>query len=125
MKQKRLAKRVAFVAAAVASAGAFLVQPASAAQVDAYFHGTHAAVDNNPGDGAAGWVWVYGSTESGTIGGSIQYQYWDGSIHELTVGRGATASRDTSSGIKGFRACTNNYIDGYDFQACGGWTYFG
>ncbi|MFF4354834.1 hypothetical protein [Streptomyces sp. NPDC001530] len=58
MLRMKIIERAALVAASTAAAGVFLAQPAFAAQVDAYWHGTHAAVDNNPGSGSAGWVWV-------------------------------------------------------------------
>lgn len=125
MMKKRTAKRATFVAAAAAFAGAILATPASAAQVDAYYHGTHAAADNSPGSGAAGWVWVYGSTEAHATQGSVQYQLWDGSTGELTVDRGKSASRNTGSDVKAFRACYSIYVDGYDFPSCGSWVYFG
>ncbi|MBE8478402.1 hypothetical protein [Streptomyces justiciae] len=125
MLRKKNAKRAAFVAASAAFAGALLTQTAFAAQVDAYWHGTHAAVDNNPGSGSAGWVWVYGSTEYKATGGVIKYKLWDGSSGQLDANRGKTNSAGTGSDIRQFQACTNFYIDGYDYQTCGDWVTFG
>ncbi|MEV4346271.1 hypothetical protein AB0J83_17515 [Actinoplanes sp. NPDC049596] len=113
------------IAAVAATAVACTVtgQPAFA-QSSATFHGTSVAADNNPGSGSAGWVWVYGSAEYKATGGTIEYEKWDGSKDELSVGRKGSQSRDLNQKVKGFRACTNWYIDGYDLRTCGDWYYF-
>lgn len=125
MPRKSLARKAALAAGMAAIAGALFAQPAFAAQSDVYYHGTHASADTSPGNGAPGWVWVYGSTESGSLGGSVNYQYWDGSTHKLSVGRGASASMNTSASIKGFQACWSYRVEGYDFESCSAWHYFG
>lgn len=125
MVKKKIAKRMAFVAASAAFAAVVVAQPASAAQVSAYYQGTHAAVDNSPGNGSAGWVWVYGSTQGTALSGSIDYRLWDGSSGSLTARTGQTQSRNTNSDIREFRACTNRTIDSFPVSSCGAWVSFG
>ncbi|MGW1530494.1 hypothetical protein [Streptomyces sp. NPDC002159] len=124
MHKGSISKKAALVAAAAAFVSVGFAQTASAGTSEVTYHGTHAQVDTAPGNGAAGWVWVYGSKESHATGGSIEYQLKDGTTHSLTAARGETASQNTNSGIKGFRACTNSYIDGYDIKSCSTWRYF-
>lgn len=113
------------MAAAAVSLGLMAVQPASAAQTDLYWWGTHAAVDNNPGNGAPGWVWVYGTTHAETSGGAIVYQLFDGKTYELDAWGGQTASAYTSTPVKGFKACYSDFISGSWTNHCSGWHWFG
>jgi hypothetical protein len=117
---KKNLKRTAIVASVVALAGVLSAGPAAAA-TSIKFHGTEAQVDNNPGNGAAGWVWVYGSTEYRVVEGFVEYKFDDGVVHVLRIGRGKSASRSTSSAIQSFRACTFRVIDGFPVNNCGEW----
>ena len=125
MRRTRITPRAAVVAVATAFACLLTAEPALAAQVTVSYHGTDAAADNSPGNGAAGWVWVHGSTEYKAVGGTIEYQHWDGTRGELSAGRGASASESLGKSVKGFRACIDSYVDGYDFRSCGSWSWFG
>ncbi|MFF4796296.1 hypothetical protein ACFY2M_43200 [Streptomyces sp. NPDC001276] len=82
-------------------------------------------MDNSPGSGDPGWVWVYGSTESGATGGAIKYKLWDGTSGQLDANRGKTNSAGTNSAIKQFQACINFSTDGWSYQSCGAWVTFG
>ena len=127
MKKREITKRAALVAAMAVAAGAFLMQPASAEQVDTSWSGTQAAVDNSPGSGTA-WAWVYGSRGAYAISGINEYETWDGENHKLLANSGKTNSESPKSKIKGFRACTVNYIPTGmppTVTTCGDWTWFG
>jgi hypothetical protein len=123
--KNRIAKKAAFVVAAAAFAGGLFTQPASAAQTDVYWWGTHAAVDNNPGNGAAGWVWVYGTTHEETVGGAIVYQLFDGKTYELDAWGGQSVSANTNTPIKGFKACFSDMYSGSWTNHCGNWVWLG
>ncbi|SCF76085.1 hypothetical protein GA0115259_102163 [Streptomyces sp. MnatMP-M17] len=125
MKRENPSKRMTFVAAVAACVGVLFVQPAFAAQTEISFQGTRAAVDNSPGNGAAGWVWVYGSSQLGSLGGSVGYRLWDGTEGELAAAKGKTASKSTNSSIKEFRACFMYQVDGFDLKSCSAWRSFG
>ncbi|GAA0357030.1 hypothetical protein GCM10009530_02800 [Microbispora corallina] len=124
MTSRKLARKAAYVAAAAAFAGALVAQPASAAQVTAKYRTVEVAVDNSPGNGAAGWVWVWAGAGDGTIRGTIEYQFSDGYVHSLSTGVGYSKSQSTSSKIKGFRACRTIRVEGYEIDSCGSWNYF-
>jgi hypothetical protein len=115
--------KATMVAVTAALTGVLVAQPASAAQEDYYYNGTHAAVDNHPGNGAASWVWVYGSTIKGASGGTIQYQLTDLSGGGLSVGRGKTAYRNNRLPVRAFRACMDWNADGEYGQSCGSWRF--
>ncbi|MFF4248792.1 hypothetical protein ACFYY2_30605 [Streptomyces sp. NPDC001822] len=122
----KIAKKVAVFAAAAACTGVMFAQPASATQTGLEYWGTQVAVDNNPGNGAKGWVWVYGTTHSETVGGAIVYQLFDGTTHELDAWGGQTASANTSGPIKGFKACFSDISPaGAWTNHCGNWRWLG
>lgn len=123
MKKTEFAAKAAATAAMAATlASLAFAQPAAAAQVNSSYGNTQAAIDNSPGNGAAGWVWVY------TIAtrGSIEYQLWgDSTTWELVVPYGKSASRSTPSDVRGFRPCRWSIFEGVEYKSCGNWTYFG
>jgi hypothetical protein len=55
------AREDGFVAAANCTSATFFAQPTLASQVAITWAGSEGAMDNDPGDGALGWVWIYGS----------------------------------------------------------------
>jgi hypothetical protein len=122
MSKNMLAKRAAFAAMATTFGYALFAQPASAQQVDAYLDETHVAVDNSPGNGAKGWVFVYAA--AGAWKGSIEYNLYDGSSGKLSADRGQSKDQNTASPIKGFRAC-NSVLNPFPNKYCGDSKYFG
>ncbi|MFI7658466.1 hypothetical protein ACIBTW_06205 [Micromonospora parva] len=122
MSKSALVKRVSVATAVAAALTVTMAQPAFAAASISH-HQTQAQADNNPGSGTA-WVWVYSGKEREATGGKVEYQLTNGGSGSLQVGRGQSASKDPGSKMRAFRACTNYYVDGYDFTACSSWAYF-
>ncbi|MFD1277850.1 hypothetical protein ACFQ51_55550 [Streptomyces kaempferi] len=118
----RLAKRLSVIAATVALAGGAAMQPASAAQLYTEYYGTQVRVDNDPGDGAASWIWVYGSTEQGATGTKVEILYSPTHTGVLGVGPGEAAAIDLPEDVQA--------IDIYNYSNNGdgatrstGWLY--
>lgn len=114
-------KALSVVAAVSCAVAVSWAQPALAAATLKY-HDTQVQVDNNPGSGNA-WVWVYAGKEYSATGGSVQYQLTNGNSGSLYANYGKSASTDPGSDVKGFRACTDYFVDGYSFSACSEWAW--
>lgn len=101
MRHMRLAERLSVVAVSVALAGAAAIHPASAAQRCTAFRGTQVCVDNEPGDGASSWIWVYGSTEQGVTGIKVDILYSTTHTGLLTdIHPGEALSRDLPEDVQ-------------------------
>lgn len=120
MRMKKAVRTIGVTAVAVAgAAGLGAVQPASAAPVTVHAmtvvkasaYGVDGQLDTNPGDGAASWVYGYGRYNAGYI----QYQYYDGSIHTLSVPYHGAATVEPGQAVWRIRACNSSW-------QCGSWT---
>jgi hypothetical protein len=127
MAKKNLAGMGAVVVAAACTAAALLAQPASAATATAVtvtYHGIEVQVDNSPGNGAPGWVWVYAGPDDGYVpnkSGTIEYVLQNGQTGSLTVSVGNANSESTDSPVSQFQACAVWEIEDYPFESCSGW----
>ncbi|MEO3876339.1 hypothetical protein ABGB18_46890 [Nonomuraea sp. B12E4] len=99
--------RTAVVAAALALTGVSLsAQPASADQVVLDFLGAQGAFDNNPGNGAESWVWIWSGT-SGAAG--IEYRFYDNTSGYLEViGHHTSATRFLDRDVWRIRLCVGS-----------------
>ncbi|RBQ14062.1 hypothetical protein DP939_42560 [Spongiactinospora rosea] len=78
--------------------------PASAATTVTTQH-TQGQFDNNPGNGAESWVWVW---TNAPLGGGIEWQYYDGATDSLYTSNGTAQSLSPSKDI--WRARAWHYI---------------
>ncbi|MEV5155643.1 hypothetical protein AB0K81_27500 [Streptomyces werraensis] len=112
----------AVVAATIAVAGVGIAAPsASAASVTVSVWGAQGQFDNNPGNGAASWIWAYtGSNYSARL----DYQYYnDNTVRHLDVnGRNTSASANLSSDVWRIRICVPaGAMDGVTW-VCSNWS---
>jgi hypothetical protein len=122
MRLKKLAQTIIVSATAALTGGLLLTSPASAAQITAYHNGAEAAFDNNPGDGAASWVWVWnGSKYPYAV---VEFQFPSGvrDYHDVH-GAWASTSFDVDSDIYRVRACTATSVIPKVNYSCGSWKY--
>jgi hypothetical protein len=119
--------RAAAVATGMVVAGLSLTTPASADTycgsfciVDHYVDKLptihyQAQVDNNPGNGAASWIWVWSSG----LGDHVDYYLnGDGSMHKLYSPFADSASKSLSKDVTAFRVCGPN---GFGADTCSDW----
>jgi hypothetical protein len=102
----RTAVRASVISAAIAlSAGAVVIPAASASQVTVSADGAQAAYDNNPGNGAQSWVWVYAG---GTIHTKVTIHFVDGSSTYVEVyNPGYSQSFNLSKDVRYLRLCAS------------------
>lgn len=101
------------------AAGLGVVQSASAAPdtvhvtsvIKTSAYGVDGQLDRNPGDGAASWVYGYGRNNAGYV----QYQYYDNSIHTLSVPHNGSATVEPEHSVWRIRTCNTSW-------QCGSWT---
>ncbi|MBP2702948.1 hypothetical protein JOL79_03920 [Microbispora sp. RL4-1S] len=107
--------KAAVVATAVAAAGVSLTaQPASAATtVDWY--SAQGQFDNNPGNGAASWVWVYAGPNTSA---AVEYQYYNGATGRVTANTWGAASANLGQDIWRIRVCVLRLVA----TSCSNWT---
>ncbi|MFJ6837909.1 hypothetical protein [Streptomyces sp. NPDC091209] len=120
MRNTRLAKRLSVITATVALAGIAAMQPASAAQLYLEFDGTQVQVDNDPGDGAASWIWEYGSTWNGATMSHVDIMYSNFSYGALEVQPGEAAAIDLRRDVQAVSVCT--VFNGSNWQ-CTDWQF--
>jgi hypothetical protein len=109
--------RASVIAAMAAVTGLGLTQAADAASVDLAYGGIEAQVDDNPGNGAAAWVWVYAS--SGHAGG-VQYEFYDGNTASLSVGDGQSTAKSLAADVWRFQIFV---FDRYGHASYTAWKY--
>ncbi|AWW41741.1 MULTISPECIES: hypothetical protein [Streptomyces] len=102
--------RAAAAAAALTTAGVGMTAaPASAAEAGVSattlnFPGGQAQFDNNPGNGAQSWVWVWNNSQySGTV--RVDYQLYNGTIGSLQADWGQGHSLNLAEDIWRIRGC--------------------
>ncbi|MGW0296692.1 hypothetical protein ACWDYK_08235 [Streptomyces anthocyanicus] len=124
-------KRMAVVAAGVATVGvgAGFVAPLSASAAaqnsalikwsngGAYFE---AQVDNNPGNGAAAWLWAADYTTNDGFAAAVHVYYTDGSYQAWGPTENGTATASLPKDVSRFQVC--KWFQGAHY-ACSGWKY--
>jgi hypothetical protein len=131
MKLKRFTQ-AGLVAATVAVAGVGLALPASASGTvtcDGYFckataldgggHYFEAEVTNNPGDGAASWIWVW-TNQSAYKAHTDYYLRDDGTMHKYYSPLNGANSMDLPKDVTAFRVCGSNGGAG---DTCSSWAH--
>ncbi|TYB64768.1 hypothetical protein FXF51_20120 [Nonomuraea sp. PA05] len=101
MKVKNTLRATA-VALTLAVAGTALAAQPASASTKIYYMSTQGEYDNNPGNGAQAWVWVW---SNGAAGGRIVWEHYDGTGGTMYVGHGVSASRNVSKDIWRARVC--------------------
>ncbi|MGW1530528.1 hypothetical protein [Streptomyces sp. NPDC002159] len=139
MKLKTMT-RAAVVATGVAVAGLSLAIPASATEPDGFNGGisctksntscyiwgyplwnpgkkAEGQIDNTPGNGAASWIWIYGT------GMGIHMDYYlqdDSAMHQLYTPANQGTSTSLSRNVTAARICGPNGLGG---DACTSWSH--
>ncbi|MEO3876338.1 hypothetical protein ABGB18_46885 [Nonomuraea sp. B12E4] len=101
--------RAAVVATTVALTGVNLTaQPASADEVAVYWFDAAGAFDNEPGNGAEAWVWVWNGSHTVI---TLEYEFFDGSVGLLsTWGANSSRTAGLDRDVKRMRVCTTQYV---------------
>ena len=114
MGLKNFAK-AAVVATAVAVAGVSLTaQPASAGTTINHYD-AQGQFDNNPGNGAQSWVWVYAGPNTSA---TVEYQYYNGSTGRISAKTWKSASASLGQDIWRIRVCAVKFVA----SSCSGWS---
>ncbi|MEV7013682.1 hypothetical protein [Streptosporangium sp. NPDC051022] len=128
MATKTLFKKAVAFVAATAVAGMISAQPASATASTAYnfphIFGAQAQVDNNPGNGAPGWIWVNaaGVRAYGYDAAYLDYVLKDGyGFSRLYVGYPAAQAINVPADVYSGQLCVANNAGG---SYCGATRYF-
>ncbi|MDX2709485.1 hypothetical protein PV350_42670 [Streptomyces sp. PA03-6a] len=110
------------LAVAAVFASVLLAQPASANDT-LHYKGAVAETDDNPGNGAASWIWISaGSLNWDFRAANLEYQLINGTSDVLYANRGEAVARSLNSELKAIRLCVyTNYGDGY---YCSDWRYY-
>ncbi|WP_186568647.1 hypothetical protein [Streptomyces sp. T12] len=117
-KMKRTAALV--TATAVLTLGTGLTTPAfasTAAITTVRYGSTEAQLDNNPGNGAASWIWVWNPVKPA----AVDYEDYNGNVHRLYVDAGHAATTQPPVDIWRIRACQYE-TNGIGYYFCGNWS---
>ncbi|MBP2704959.1 hypothetical protein JOL79_14150 [Microbispora sp. RL4-1S] len=110
--------RSAVVATAVAAAGVSIVaQPASAGTTLNYA-GASGQFDNNPGNGAASWVWIWAGWDNSSA--RTEYQYYDGSTGAVWANTGQSNTANLGKDVWRIRVCVSRWDNTITW--CSSWT---
>lgn len=95
--------------------------PSTMATAGIWWQGSKAEVDNNPGNGAAAWIWLY---SAGGEGSTVQYRTYDGAWGiNLYTRAGTSTSWNLGRDVWAFRLC-NHPDAAHQVYDCSGWVYF-
>ncbi|MEU0851241.1 hypothetical protein ABZ387_25230 [Streptomyces flaveolus] len=114
MKLKRIT-RSAVTALAMATVALGLNAGTASAATYVSVWGAEGRYDNNPGNGAASWIWVYTGDNSEA---RLTYILNDGSRHELTAtGTYSSATASLNQDVRTIQVCTN-----FPTPVCSAWS---
>lgn len=111
----RIANAARAVAVATLIAGVTLTAAPASAAVSVSFQGAQAQYDNNPGNNAESWVWVYAANWAAA---RVEYRHYDGTGGSLSTT--SSASRTLNKDIWQIRVCVDSWSVGP--AGCSDWS---
>ncbi|MPY30200.1 hypothetical protein FNH09_02400 [Streptomyces adustus] len=115
-----LVRRWITATAATAVAVVMTLAGAGSASASDYFYigGSEGEVDNSPGNGAPGWIWVYAGSDYNSLdnaSATLEFQLADGSSGTYTVLKDKAGSTNLWSAVWAARLCiTTAYKNHYN-----------
>jgi hypothetical protein len=106
--------RAAVVTAMTAVVGLGMTQAAQATVMYTSYEGVQGQVDDDPGNGAASWVWAHANSDA--VGG-VQYEFYDGNIASLNVAYGSSVVKNTAADVWRFRVYSTNSSGNTSYSA--------